>query len=103
MILITGTVVVSPESREAFLAAAERQVRASRMEAGRLDYFCGEDVMVPNTLSFLERGVDQAAVQFHFAHDHSRAFVDEVERLALNEPVVEIHEVAGSRKMTPGR
>lgn len=103
MILITGTVVVAPENRAAFLAAAKRQVTGSRSEAGCLGYSCNEDVMAPNTFTFVERWKDQAAVQFHFAQDYSRAFVGEMQRLALNQPVVAIHEVAGTRELKPGR
>lgn len=103
MILITGTVVLAPENRAAFLAAAKQQVTGSRAEAGCLGYSCNEDVMVPNTFTFVERWKDLAAVQFHFAQDYSRAFVGEIQRLALNHPVVEIHEVATTRELRPGR
>ncbi len=102
MILITGTVVVAPESRAAFLDVAVRHVNHSRAEAGCLGYTCNADVMAPDTFVFLERWRDEAAVRFHFAQDYSRAFVGEIMRLAINSPVVEIHDVAGTREHRPG-
>ncbi|MFT3722854.1 MAG: putative quinol monooxygenase [Hyphomonadaceae bacterium] len=102
MILITGTVVVAPENRAAFLDVAIRHVNHSRAEAGCLAYSCNEDVMAPNSFTFVERWRDQAAVQFHFAQDYSGAFVGEIRRLAINSPVVEIHDVAGTREHRPG-
>ena len=102
MILITGTVVVAPDNRAAFVALATRHVNHSRAEAGCLGYTCNEDVMAPHTFVFLERWRDAAAVQFHFAQDYSRAFVGEIGKLAINSPVVEIHEVAGTREHRPG-
>ncbi len=101
MILITGTVVVAPESRAAFLEIAIRHVNHSRGEAGCLGYTCNEDVMAANSFTFVERWRDQAAVQFHFAEDYSRGFVGEIRKLATNSPVVEIHEVTGTREVRP--
>jgi quinol monooxygenase YgiN len=102
LILITGTVVVAPESRAAFLDVAIRHVNHSRAEAGCIAYTCNEDVMAPNSFTFVERWRDQAAVQVHFAQDYSHAFVAEIGKLAINSPVVEIHEIAGTRKHRPG-
>jgi quinol monooxygenase YgiN len=103
MILITGTVVVAPDNRAAFLKAAEHQVTHSRQEEGCQGYTCNEDVMAPNTFVFVERWRDQAAVQIHFAKDYSRLLVSEMQRLAINAPVVEIHEIANTRELKPGR
>ena len=102
MILITGTVAVTSENRAAFLDVAIRHVNHSREEAGCIAYSCNEDVMAPNSFTFVERWRDQAAVKFHFAQDYSRSFVGEIARLAINSPVVEIHEVAGTREHRPG-
>jgi quinol monooxygenase YgiN len=102
LILITGTVVVAPKDRGAFIEVATAHVNHSRAEAGCIAYTCNEDVLAPNSFTFVERWRDQAAVQFHFAQDYSRAFVGEIRRLAINSPVVEIHEVAATREHRPG-
>jgi quinol monooxygenase YgiN len=103
LIMITGTVAATPDNRAAFLAAATKHVTHSRAEAGCIAYACTEDVMAPNTFIFIERWRDQAAVQFHFSQDYSRAFVAEIQRLASNAPVIEIHEVAATAEHRPGR
>jgi quinol monooxygenase YgiN len=101
MILITGTVVVAPEKRTAFLEVARQQVTNSRTEEGCISYHCGEDAFAAGTFTFLERWRDAEAVQIHFAKDYSIAFVSEARRLAANSPVIEIHDVANVRNVTP--
>ena len=101
MILITGTVVVAPENRAAFLDVARRQVTNSQTEEGCLSYHCGEDAFTPGTFTVLERWRDAEAVQIHFTKDYSIAFASEMRRLAANSPVIEIHDVANVRNVTP--
>lgn len=102
MILITGTVVVAPENREAMIALGREQVVNSRMEEGNVSYGFYEDTLQPNTFAFVERWRDQDAVNVHFAKHYSGAFVQKVRAIALNSPAVEIHEIAGQRMMIPG-
>jgi quinol monooxygenase YgiN len=99
MIIITGTVVVTPENRAAFLDAARRQVMASREEAGCISYHCGEDAFAPGAFTFVEKW--REAVQIHFAKNYSIEFASAARRLAANVPVVEIHDVAGVKTVTP--
>jgi quinol monooxygenase YgiN len=101
MIIITGTVVVTPENRAAFLDAARRQVMASREEAGCISYHCGEDAFAPGAFTFVEKWRDAEAVQIHFAKNYSIEFASAARRLAANVPVVEIHDVAGVKTVTP--
>ena len=101
MIIITGTVVVSPENRMAFLDAARRQVMASRAEAGCISYHCAEDAFAPGSFIFVEKWRDAEAMQVHFARSYSVEFAHAARRLAANSPVIEIHEVAGVRTLNP--
>ena len=102
MILITGTVVVTPENRAAFLDAAKRQVTASREEAGCISYHCGEDAFEPGRFTFVETWRDAEALQSHFAKSYSVEFASIARRLAANSPVIEIHNVADVTTLTPG-
>jgi quinol monooxygenase YgiN len=97
MILITGTVAVPAENREAFIAAASRHVGLSRMEPGCISHGVHEDVMAPGTFVFVERWRDMAAVQEHFARDYSRETVAMIRRLSTSSTGVEIHDVASTR------
>lgn len=97
MILITGTVVVSPENRAAFVAAASRHVSLSRTEPGCISHGVHEDVMAPGTFVFVERWRDMAAVQEHFAKDYSRETMAMIRSLSTSSTGVEIHDIASTR------
>ncbi|HEY7798573.1 MAG TPA: putative quinol monooxygenase [Hyphomonadaceae bacterium] len=97
MILITGTVEVPAENREAFIAAATRHVSLSRTEPGCISHGVHEDVMASGTFVFVERWRDMAAVQEHFAKDYSRETVAMIRKLSVSSTGVEIHDVASTR------
>jgi quinol monooxygenase YgiN len=97
MILITGTVVVPPESRAAFLEAVIHHVTLSRQEPGCISHSCNEDVMAPGTFTFVERWADMDAVKLHFAKDYSRKTVAAIRSLSTQSSGVEIHEIASTR------
>jgi quinol monooxygenase YgiN len=102
MVLITGTVVVAPENRDAMIALGREQVTNSRSEEGNVSYGFYEDALQPNTFIFVERWRDQAAVTVHFAKPYSGAFVQKVRAIALNAPAIELHDIAGQRTVIPG-
>ena len=97
MILITGTVVVAQENREAFLKAAIHHVALSREEPGCISHGVHEDMMAPGTFVFVERWRDMDAVKEHFAKDYSRETVAAIRRYAVTSSGVEIHDVASTR------
>lgn len=97
MILITGTVEIAEDKREAFVTAVTRHVTLSRQEAGCISHGFFEDVMKPGTFTFVERWRDMAAVQEHFAMDYSREIVGVLRAMATASTGVEIHEVASTR------
>lgn len=97
MILITGTVVVSPENRAKFLDAVIHHVTLSRQEPGCISHSCNEDVMAPGTFTFVERWRDMAAVKEHFAKDYSRNTVAVIRSLSMQSTGVEIHDIASTR------
>ena len=102
MILITGTIKVTDEDREAFLLLAERQVTLSRKEDGCLAYNCGEDALERGVFTFVERWKDQDAVDFHFGQTYCREFIQAAARLAQNEVAIElIHSDRVDRRVIP--
>lgn len=102
MILITGTVVVAPESREAMIALGREQVIRSRAEEGNVSYGFYEDALQPNTFVFVETWRDQDAVNVHFAKPYGGAFVQKVRAIALNSPTIELYDITGRRTVMPG-
>ena len=70
MIIIEGTVRVPPEQVEAARPAMERMIRASRAEAGCLDYAYSIDVLDPGLIRVTERWQSREALAAHFATPH---------------------------------
>ncbi|WP_321487954.1 putative quinol monooxygenase [uncultured Hyphomonas sp.] len=70
MIVIEGTVRVPPERIDAAHPAMEAMIRASRAEAGCLDYAYSIDVLDPGLVRVTERWESREALQAHFATAH---------------------------------
>ena len=100
MILITAKATVSPENRVAYCAISQTQVQRSRAEPGCLDYGFYEDGMAPGTFIFVEKWLDQAALDFHFAQDYCLDFIKSARKLASIKSPIEVHYIAETK--TPG-
>ncbi|UCE87050.1 MAG: antibiotic biosynthesis monooxygenase [Deltaproteobacteria bacterium] len=99
MILITGTVDVDPEQREAALSAAQPHMRATRALEGCLDYVWSADPLVPGRIYVYERWQSRESLEAHFASPHYPAMRDTIaahgvrglevskHRISLSEPV----------------
>lgn len=93
MILITGSVVVRPESLdEAIRLCVDHTVR-SRAEPGCLHHAAHRDLEDEHRIVFVEQWQDQAAVDAHFAVPESIDFVRAVGELAAQPPSMQILEV----------
>lgn len=101
MFIITGRAVVAEGNRKRFLEIAEAQTRASRMEAGCLEYGFYEDGMVPGQFLFVEKWKDQAAIDFHFKQPYCLEFISEAGKLSTDEPDISIFEVQSQRAVEP--
>lgn len=99
MIVLNATVPVDPDSRERAVDAATELARASREEAGVVDYRVAADVEDENVLRIFEQYEDDDAVDAHMASDHFRAFQEQVPEFAGGE--VELHrfDVAEKSRM----
>ena len=67
MIIVSGTFEVDPAQRDAFLAERLDRMRASRAEAGCLDYTFSADPLEPGRVVLFERWEDQASLDAHLA------------------------------------
>lgn len=70
MIVIEGTVRVPPEQVEAARPAMEKMIRASRAEAGCLDYAYSADLLDPGLIRVAERWESREALAAHFKTSH---------------------------------
>lgn len=90
MILITGSVQLRPEMREAAFALGIEHSARSRAEPGCLAHNCHADAEDPYRMVFVEEWADVAAVKTHFAVPESGAFVRAVSAMAVAVPVMRI-------------
>lgn len=94
MILITGSILATPESIDAVRALSLAHVRRSRMEDGCLHHAVHADVENPLRLVFVEHWRDKAAVLTHFADPDARGFVAAVRKLMSAPTTIEIFEAS---------
>ena len=70
MILLTGTVDVDPEKRDDALRAGLPHMKATRAQAGCIDYNWAPDLLTPGRIYVYERWESQEALEKHFAGPH---------------------------------
>jgi len=70
MIIVSGKVGAAPGAVAKVRSEMETVIRATREEAGCLDYSYGVDVLDPNTIIVLEYWEDWAALEAHFKAPH---------------------------------
>jgi quinol monooxygenase YgiN len=99
VIILSGTVDVDPERRDAALEAGLPHMQATRAQSGCLDYNWSADLLTPGRIYVYERWESQAALEAHFAGPHYPAMRDTIAahglcaadvakyRIELSEPV----------------
>lgn len=95
-IIVTGSIVTSPESRAELLAASLAHVHRSRAEPGCIEHGVYLDAEDPNRVFFFERWADRAALDEHFVQMGSADFLGVVQRLAVGRTTLDIFEVGDS-------
>lgn len=70
MLIILGTVRVTPDRLERARPPMRAMVEGSRSEEGCLDYAYAADMLDPGLIHVIERWRDQAALTAHFATEH---------------------------------
>lgn len=74
MLFVLAEATLGKDTAEAGHAAFEAMVTASRAEEGCLGYSYAIDVLDPTKFYAIEKWVDQAALDYHFATPHMAAF-----------------------------
>jgi quinol monooxygenase YgiN len=99
MIVVVGRVRTDAEKRERMIEVAQTVARASREEAGCINYRVYEDTEQPNEFVFVEEWADDAALQAHFATPHIAAFMGSITEALVAPPEVNFHQIASSRSL----
>ena len=91
MIIITGSVLTTAETRAELEAECVKHSQRSRAEPGCIAHNVHEDCENSDLLVFIEKWADVAAVKTHFAVPESGSFVAKLRSLASTPPTIEIY------------
>lgn len=94
MILVIGDLTVRADAMDDALALSREHVARSRTEPGCISHDVHVHVDDANRLVFVERWVDRAALDTHFAVPESQSFARAVAALATERPAVRIYPIA---------
>ncbi len=101
MLIIAATVPVRPERLEEAKAAATEMARASRAEAGCLEYGFYQDVEDPARIHIFERWESLDALRAHFQTAHMAEFQRKVPDLVAGDVEATRYEIADSGPVLP--
>ncbi len=91
MIIVTGSVITTPETHDEILGLSLEHCARSRGEPGCIAHNVHVDCEAPNKLVFLEYWVDMAALKAHFSVPESRAFAGALRTLSPEAPDMQIY------------
>ncbi len=93
MVIVTGTLVGTPETIDELVALGVEHSRRSRAEPGCLSHNIHRDLEDELRLVFVERWADRAALDVHFAVPESGAMVGRAFELTAEAPSIQIYPV----------
>lgn len=99
MIIVSGKAVVKPGAIDKARAAMEAAIRASREEAGCIDYSYGVDVIDPNTIIILEYWESEDALTAHFAQPHMASWLTALAEAGVVSQDIKAYEVGAARTL----
>lgn len=94
MLIVAGHFVVDPADQEAFVASRVEAMKATRAEAGCLEYAISADPADPTRVILFERWADQPSLDAHLA---GRADAPKSTGPAPKGFDVKIYDIAGER------
>ncbi len=92
MIIIEGSVRVPPDRIEAARPAMEAMIRASRAEAGCIEYAYSLDVLDPGLVRVNERWESREALAAHFKTAHMAAWRAQFASLGITDRSLRLYE-----------
>jgi len=75
MIVLLAKSVVLEGKQQEFIAAAEKLVKATREEPGCVYYDLVQDISDDRVFTFVEKYLDEAAVEAHMSSEHFQTYV----------------------------
>ena len=92
MIVIEGTVRIPPDRLDEARPIMEQMIRASRAEAGCLDYAYSVDVMDPGLIRVSERWENRDALAAHFKTAHMATWRSSFPQLGITDRSLRLFE-----------
>lgn len=95
--LITARLQIKSDQIDAFIAAAQPLIAASRAEPGCISYTMYQEPTDRTSFLFFEEWKDQAAVDFHFATPHFTGLDAWLPGMLAGAPSIVIHDCVGQK------
>ena len=92
MIIIEGTARLAPGTLDQAKTAMEAMIRASREEAGCIEYAYSLDLLEPNLLRVIERWESREALVKHFATPHMAIFREALAALQPSDITIRLYD-----------
>lgn len=92
MIIVEGSAKIPAEAWDKAISAMEVMIKASREEAGCIEYAYSRDLLDPNLLRIIERWTDKAALVSHFGEPHMAAFREALAAVGPSDLQVRMYE-----------
>ncbi len=92
MLIVIGDATAAPGRRAELVAAARAVAAATRGDRGCLAYSFAADLEDDDRIISLEVWADQAALDEHMTHEHTRQFLTVAPGLVAGEPVMTFYE-----------
>lgn len=92
MIIVEGSARIPEDAWGEAIAAMETMIKASREEAGCIEYAYSRDLLDPNLLRIIERWKDKAALVSHFAEPHMAVFRQALGKVGPQDLEVRMYE-----------
>jgi quinol monooxygenase YgiN len=99
MILIVGTIRLSPDAMDKAHDAIARVVMASQAEAGCHQYSYAADLFDPGLIHITERWIDEAALAAHQSAPHIAKWRGIGAALGVHDRNLSIYEVGEPRRL----
>jgi quinol monooxygenase YgiN len=96
MIIVAGSVLVQEGKRERATELAVATSKATKAEAGCVDYTFYSDLANPNRFFIFEVWETQAALDDHFKTDHMRVFNQHLPEVLAAKPKIMRYEVSSA-------
>lgn len=99
MIIVSGKAKVEPGAIEKVRAVMEATIKATRQEAGCIDYSYGLDIVDPDTIVVLEYWETAEALQKHFTQAHMAEWMAALKDAGVISQDIRAFDIAGERQL----